>query len=68
MQRQLKTLTKEKSSLKEICLENVRYKRRWDLRLLGLPEKGNEDTMIGILTRVLLVSVQSRKWWALFIT
>ena len=60
MQKQIETLTSENHSLKEICLENARYKRRWDLRLLGLKEGENEDTkevVIGILTRVIPVAV-----------
>lgn len=32
-------LKKENASLKQICLEQARYKRRWDFRLMGLPEK-----------------------------
>lgn len=43
------------------CLEQARYKRRWDLRLMGLPEKVKEDTretVIGILTRVIPLSVK----------
>ncbi|XDV44737.1 hypothetical protein PO909_012977 [Leuciscus waleckii] len=54
-------LKKENASLKQICLEQARYKRRWDLRLMGLPEKDKEDTretVIGILTRVIPVSVE----------
>lgn len=54
-------LKKENTSLKQICLEQARYKRRWDLRLMGLPEKDKEDTretVIGILTRVIPVSVE----------
>lgn len=45
-------------------LENARCTRRWDLRLLGLPEKENEDTrevLIGILTRMISVAVD--KLW-----
>ncbi len=60
MQKQIDALTKENRSLKEMCLENARYKRRWDLRLLGLKERENEDTqdvVVGILTRVIPVEV-----------
>ncbi len=60
IQKQIETLTNENRSLKEVCLENARYKRRWDLRLLGLKEKENEDTkdvVVGILTRVIPVAV-----------
>ncbi|XP_059211189.1 uncharacterized protein si:ch211-196c10.15 [Centropristis striata] len=60
MQKQIASLKKENSNLTEMCKENARYKRRWDLRLLGLPEKDNEDVkevVIGILTRVIPVAV-----------
>ena len=60
MQKQLETLTNENRSLKEMCLENARYKRWWDLRLLGLKERENKDTkdmVVGILTRVIPVVV-----------
>lgn len=43
-----------------MVLEAARYKRRWNLRLMGLPEKEDEkvrDAIIGILTRVIPVSV-----------
>lgn len=43
-----------------MCKDNARYRRRWDLRLLGLLEKDNEDVkeaVIGILTRVIPVAV-----------
>lgn len=43
-----------------MCKDNARYKRRWDLRLLGLLEKDNEDVkeaVIGILARVIPVAV-----------
>lgn len=36
IQRQIESLTKENSSLKEMCQENTRYKRRWYLRLLRI--------------------------------
>lgn len=62
---QLKTkvesLTKENMELRERCREVERYKRRWNLKLIGLPEKENEDTretVIGILTRVIPMSVE----------
>ncbi|KAK7880199.1 hypothetical protein WMY93_033132 [Mugilogobius chulae] len=51
----------QKQILREKCLESERYKRRWDLRLVGVPEKDNEDTrdvVIGILTRVVPMSVE----------
>lgn len=54
-------LKKENESLKQICLEQARYKRRWNLRLMGLPENDKEDTretVIGILTRVIPLSVE----------
>lgn len=58
---QIESLTKENKDLKEKCLESARYRRRWDLRLIGLKEKDNEntrETVIGILTRVIPVSVE----------
>ena len=60
MQKQIASLKKENNILSEMCKDNARYKRRWDLRLLGLPEKDNEDAkeaVIGILTRVIPVAV-----------
>ncbi|ROL47897.1 hypothetical protein DPX16_18174 [Anabarilius grahami] len=55
MKEEIMDLRKENISLKQQCLEQARYKRRWDLRLIGLPEKEKEDTrevVIGIFTRV----------------
>ncbi len=43
-----------------MCLENGGYKRRWDLRLMGLKERENEDAkdaVVGILTRVIPMAV-----------
>ena len=60
MQKQIETLTNENCSLKEMCLENAKYKRRWDLRLLRLREQENEDTknvVVGILTKVIPIAV-----------
>lgn len=48
-------------SMKRACEEQARYKRRWNLRLTGLPEKEGEDArevVIGILTRVVPLSVE----------
>nr|XP_023692912.1 uncharacterized protein LOC111856863 [Paramormyrops kingsleyae] len=48
-----------KSTSPTNSLERARYRRRWDLRILGLTEKENENTCeIGILTRVVPVSVE----------
>lgn len=61
MKEEIMDLRKENVSLKQLCLEQARYKRRWDLRLIGLPEKEKEDTrevVIGILTRVIPMSVE----------
>ncbi|KAL0190564.1 hypothetical protein M9458_013262, partial [Cirrhinus mrigala] len=61
MRKEITDLRKENISLRQQCLEHARYKRRWDLRLIGLPEKENEDTretVIGILTRVIPWSVE----------
>ncbi|XDV22717.1 hypothetical protein PO909_027563 [Leuciscus waleckii] len=58
---QVDRLTKENKELKERCREIERYGRRWNLKLIGLPEKENEDTremVIGILTRVIPISVE----------
>lgn len=54
-------LRKEKISMKQQCLEQARNKRRWDLRLIGLPEKENEDTretVMGNRTQVTPCSVE----------
>ena len=61
MKEEVVSLKKENVSLKQMCLEQARYKRRWDLRLMGLPEKEKEntrETVIGILTRVIPLSVE----------
>lgn len=58
---QVERVTKENKELKERCREIERYGRRWNLKLIGLPEKENEDTrevVIGILTRVIPMSVE----------
>ncbi|KAJ7993822.1 hypothetical protein DPEC_G00258700 [Dallia pectoralis] len=47
--------------MKERSREIERYGRRWNLKLIGLQEKENEDTreaVIGILTRVIPLSVE----------
>ncbi|KAL0151687.1 hypothetical protein M9458_052986, partial [Cirrhinus mrigala] len=49
------------SKKKSACEEHARYKRRWNLRLTGLPEKDDEnvrETVIGILIRIFPVSVE----------
>lgn len=59
LQEQVDLLSKENKSLKDMCLESARYKRRRDLWLLGLPEQDEENTreaVIGILTHIILVS------------
>lgn len=61
MKEEVVLLRKENVSLKQMCLKQTRYKRRWDLRLMGLPEKEKEntrETVIGILTRVIPLSVE----------
>ena len=58
---QVDWLTKDNKELKERCREIERYGRRWNLKLIGLPEKENEDTrdvVIGILTKVIPMSVE----------
>lgn len=60
MKKEKVSLKKDNGSLREMYKDNARYKRRWDIRLLGLPEKDNEDvkeTVIGILTLVVQVAV-----------
>lgn len=61
LQEKVNKLQEENKRLKESILEQARYKRKWNLRLNGLPEKQGEDTremVIGILTRVIPVSVE----------
>lgn len=61
MQKKMDELQAENKRLNEAILEQARYKRRWNLRLNGLPEKDGEDTrevVIGILTRVVPLSVE----------
>ena len=60
LQKKVIELHEENRRLKEAVAEQARYKRRWNLRLNGLPEKEGEDTkeiVIGILTRVVPISV-----------
>ncbi|KAK7904874.1 hypothetical protein WMY93_017481 [Mugilogobius chulae] len=60
LQTEIKLLKKENTTLRSASDEHARYKRRWNLRLAGLPEKEDEnvrDTVIGILTRIIPVSV-----------
>lgn len=61
LQSQVVHLKKENAILKSVCDEHARYKRRWNLRLTGLPEKDDENVrerVIGILTRIIPVSVE----------
>ncbi|KAL0151692.1 hypothetical protein M9458_052991 [Cirrhinus mrigala] len=61
LQSQVAHLKKENAILKSACEEHARYKRRWNLRLTGLPEKddGNvRETVIGILTWIFPVSAE----------
>ncbi|KAK7877681.1 hypothetical protein WMY93_031600 [Mugilogobius chulae] len=39
LQERVECLSSENKILREKCLESERYKRRWDLRLVGVPEK-----------------------------
>ncbi|KAF5888126.1 cytoplasmic dynein 2 heavy chain 1-like protein [Clarias magur] len=60
LQEKVIELQKENKSLRSSWEEHGRYKRRWNLRLTGLPEKDDEntrETVIGILTRVVPMSV-----------
>lgn len=55
LKKQVVTLQKENADLHESCLEHARYKRRWSLRLNGIPEREGENTqeeVIKILTKV----------------
>ncbi|XP_051814197.1 scavenger receptor cysteine-rich type 1 protein M160-like [Acanthochromis polyacanthus] len=61
LQERIVDLQQENASLKKMCLEQARYKRRWDLRITGLTEKENENTrevVLGILTRVVPMSIE----------
>lgn len=65
LQTKISQLKKENVTLKNACEEHARYKRRWNLRLLGLPEKDDEnvrETVIGILTRIIPVSVDQLRF------
>ncbi|KAL0148380.1 hypothetical protein M9458_056280, partial [Cirrhinus mrigala] len=65
LQSQVAHLKKENAILKSACEEHARYKRRWNLRLTGLPEKDDEnvrETVIGILTRIFPVSVERLRY------
>ncbi|KAE8284680.1 hypothetical protein D5F01_LYC16112 [Larimichthys crocea] len=58
--KKIEELQRENSKLKNATEEQARYKRRWNLRLTGLPEKEGENTreiVIRILTRVVPLSV-----------
>ncbi|KAK7886978.1 hypothetical protein WMY93_026599 [Mugilogobius chulae] len=61
LQQKVNELQKENKCLKEEVADVARYKRRWNLRLNGLPEKDGEDIrerVIGVLTRVVPMSVE----------
>lgn len=52
--------SKKKTAVQESNRGTARYKRRWNLKLTGLPDKDGENTreiVIGILTRVVPLSV-----------
>ena len=60
LQKDVIDLRRANKKLKEDLAEHARYKRRWNLRLVGLKEEEQEDTrevVIGILTRIVPVSV-----------
>lgn len=44
MEKQLNSLQAECVALKEKSREQDRYRRRWNLRIKGMPEKVSEDT------------------------
>ncbi|KAK1897818.1 LINE-1 type transposase domain containing protein 1 [Dissostichus eleginoides] len=54
-------ILKDNTLLRKSGEEQAHYKRRWNLRMNGLPEKEGENTreaVIGILTRVVPLSVE----------
>ncbi|XP_035995651.1 uncharacterized protein LOC118563811 [Fundulus heteroclitus] len=60
LQATVNLLKKENTALRISCEDHARYKRRWNLRVTGLPEKDDENirnSIIGILTRIIPVSV-----------
>ena len=60
LQLKISHLQVENAKLKVSCEAHARYKRRWNLRVTGLPEKDDEnirESIIGILTRIIPVSV-----------
>ena len=61
LQKKVDILHRENNLLKEAHAEQTCYKRRWNLRMIGLTEKDGEDTreiVLGILTRVVPMSVE----------
>ena len=61
LQEKFDILHRENNLLKEAHAEQTHYKRRWNLRMIGLTEKDGEDTRevgLGILTRVVPMSVE----------
>ncbi|XP_033980800.1 uncharacterized protein si:ch211-196c10.15 [Trematomus bernacchii] len=61
LQKKFDDLLKDNTLLRKSGEEQARYKRRWNLRMNGLPEKEGENTreaVIGILTRVVPLSVE----------
>ncbi|MEQ2176697.1 hypothetical protein GOODEAATRI_030681, partial [Goodea atripinnis] len=60
LQASVNLLKRENTALRISCEDHAHYKRRWNLRVTGLPEKDDEnlrESMIGILTRIIPVSV-----------
>ncbi|CAL8321480.1 unnamed protein product [Merluccius merluccius] len=58
LQKKIDILHRENNLLKEAHAEQTRYKQRWNLRMIGLTEKDGEDIVLGILTRVVPMSVE----------
>lgn len=60
LQQNITEIQNENLILKEATAEQARYKRRWNFRLNGLPEKEEDtrDIVIGILTKVVPMSME----------
>ncbi len=46
MKEEIVCLIKENNLLKQLCLQQARYKRRLDLRLIGLPKKEKDENNV----------------------
>lgn len=62
---QMTALQGENAALKEMCLEHARYKRRWNLRLNGVPEKEGENIrgeVVNILKEIIPASQEQLEY------